>query len=1021
MRGSKRTLRRLVRVTLVLLVLYTIAGFVVLPPIVKAQLATRLSAALGRSVTVGSVRLNPYALSLTISQFDIRERDGAASFLGWDRLYVRFGLLASLTGWQWTFPAIRLDGPHVRAVVNPDGSLNCSDILTRLGVDAPAPPAPATPPPRPLRIGALAVTGATIDFTDQARPTPFHTTVGPLVFSLAGFRTVGDRQAPYRFAATTESGEKLAWQGWILASPFRSGGEVSLQNIILKKYAPYYAGWLQGDLADGRLDLRTRYELSLDASHRLLQATDGALQVHDLRVMESGSDRPAVELSLLDVNGFSLDAVARKAAVGAVTLTGGHLTVRRERDGAINLLGLLPPAPAPAAGPAAAGPAALPDLTISEITLKDFSADIADLTPPRPAQLRVSALQFSLRDFTLAPAAAMPLTLSLLWAPQGTVLVNGTVTLRPAPLADLKIEVADLAIPPLSPYLEQLVNARIVHGSLATSARLQLAPGESVPAVTLTGDAHLEKFALVDGARQEELAGFSYLALGGLEASTAPRLTLTLGDLTVDGPYARIVRQADQSINLAGLARPAAAAPPAATVTVAPPAPAPAIAIHKVTLVGGDFSFVDRSLEPNVRLALTQMGGTITGLSSDNPARGDVDLQGVVGGVGRVTVTGKLDPLGPTKSVDLATNVTGVDLLSFSPYCGKFAGYELARGKLLLEVKLRLTDQRLDSNNVVTLEQFAFGAPTNSPDATHLPVRLGVALLKDLDGRIVIDLPVAGNINDPSFRVGKVVIRVIVNLLTKAAVSPFALLGSMFGGGGEDLAWQEFTPGTTDLRPGEEAKLATLVKALTNRPGLSLDIAGDYDGAADAAALREQKFAEFVRRRVWEAHRANDPALPPPDPLAIPPEEQAAMVRTLYDERFPPGSELGAPPPAAAVEPPPGSPHHGLIRKVGDAVTFQWLRRKHPAAPPPAPKPAPPGAAPAGPSLEEMTARLVDTMTVDPNDLGALAAARAAAVRDHFIQTGKIPPERLFLAKAPAADASSAAHNRGARVFLTLR
>jgi hypothetical protein len=58
---------------------------------------------------------------------------------------------------------------------------------------------------------------------------------------------------------------------------------------------------------------------------------------------------------------------------------------------------------------------------------------------------------------------------------------------------------------------------------------------------------------------------------------------------------------------------------------------------------------------------------------------------------------------------------------------------------------------------------------------------LGVALLKDIDGRIVIDLPVSGSLDDPEFRVGQVVLRVIVNLLTKAAVSPFALLGSMFG------------------------------------------------------------------------------------------------------------------------------------------------------------------------------------------------------------------------------------------------
>jgi hypothetical protein len=68
-----------------------------------------------------------------------------------------------------------------------------------------------------------------------------------------------------------------------------------------------------------------------------------------------------------------------------------------------------------------------------------------------------------------------------------------------------------------------------------------------------------------------------------------------------------------------------------------------------------------------------------------------------------------------------------------------------------------------------------------------------------------------------------------------------------------------------------------------------------------------------------------------------------------------------------------------------------------------------------------MTARLVETMTVGPNDLGALAAARAAAVRDHFIQTGKIAPERLFLVNNQATGESSPPPNKGPRVFLTLR
>ena len=126
---------------------------------------------------------------------------------------------------------------------------------------------------------------------------------------------------------------------------------------------------------------------------------------------------------------------------------------------------------------------------------------------------------------------------------------------------------------------------------------------------------------------------------------------------------------------------------------------------------------------------------------------------------------------------------------------------ELARGKLLLDVKANVVGNKIDATNVITLNQFTFGTPVKSPDATSLPVRLGVALLKDMDGKIVIDVPVQGSTDDPSFRVGRVVLRVIVNLLTKAAVSPFSLLGAAFGGGGDELAFQDFDPGSTEIRP----------------------------------------------------------------------------------------------------------------------------------------------------------------------------------------------------------------------------
>jgi uncharacterized protein involved in outer membrane biogenesis len=1025
---KKKKLPRILWTAGILLVVFTVAGFFGAPPLIKAQLEKRASAKLGRIVTVGKVRLNPYSLAVTLEHLNVRGPDGTGSFLGWDRLYVNFDPITSLRG-AWTLGEIELDGFHVSAQLQADGTFNFADILSRLKpAPSAAPVAPSGPPA--VRIGSLKVKEARVHFADHTQAKPFVTVLGPLTFALTEFRTAGERRgAPYQFEAVTEAGERLSWVGTLNANPVSSVGELRLENIVLAKYAPYYADRMQADLTDGKLFLRGRYELNLAENARVMKLIDGALQLRNVRLTERSTQETAVEVAAFDIAGVNADALTRKATVETFTVTGGRVRARREKDGTINLLAMLAPdsqaAPTPSIQPAAStppAPAPLPEFMIGEMALRDCSVELTDLAAPRPAQLALGGIQLSLKKVTLAEGVAMPLTLAFTWAPQGAVSVEGTVTLKPELKADLKTGVAALSILPLSPYLEQFINARITQGTVSTNGSLQVAMAGKMPAITFEGGATVEKLGLVDGAQNEELAGFGALALTGLKAETAPQLAVSLAEVAVTAPYARVRVNADKSLNLAGLAK-TASRKPAAPASVSFTPAGPKIEIAKVIVTDGDFSLADRSVEPNVRMAVTQFGGTITGLSSDNAARADVDLKASVDGAGPITITGQLAPLGAKKFVDLKIGVQNVDLLPLSPYSGKYAGYELARGQLNVEVQAKLDGKQLDSSNVITLNQFTFGSPVQSPDATKLPVRLGVALLKDPSGQIVIDVPMSGNIEDPNLRIGKVVWRVVGNLLTKAAVSPFALLGSMFGGGGDELAFQEFAPGGSELQPAEIRKLETMVKALTNRPGLSVALEGGYDGPADSHALRHQKLAALVRSRIWEERHAVNPNIPPPGELEITAEAHAAMVQKFFEERFPPGTEFGAAPAAApAVATGPASlAEKSFLRRVVDTITF-GIFASDPARPAPparsdAPAKAPASAAVDALSPEEMAGRLAEVMPVDENDLRALAAARAQRVRDYFLNEGKIGADRLFLTQAQGGPKE----NKGPRVFLSLQ
>ena len=1038
---SPSRLRRWLIVAAVLLIVFTVVGFFVLPPVIKAQAEKRLSAELGRTVRIGKVSVNPYELSLAIENFAVLEADGTTTFVGWRRVFVNFDALASLRG-EWVLSEVSLDGFEGRVAIKADQSFNFSDILAKFAAKPATPPPTATPPPaarsepRPLRITKLGVKDARLAFTDVSRPQLFATTLGPVSFATTDLRVPSSRGAPYSFEAVTEAGERFAWSGTLQTQPASSSGEFAVENIALAKYAPYYADRLQADLVDGKLTVRGRYEASLAQDQRVLKLAAGSVQLRGLKLNERVSQAEAIALPAIDVTGIEADGVAVKAAIASVAINGGHIRARREKDGAINLLAMLQPAaPAPAkpVTPAPPAPAAAatapagpkPEFTLADFSLQNLQIDLADQAAPRPVALTLSALQVGVKNITLAPGAVMPAQIAFTLPPQGSVKLGGTVSLTPIK-ADLKLEVAGFEFAPFTPYVEQFVNARVAQGALALTLSAQVEmPANAAPQAVVSGDIRVEKLGVLD-AKSEEVAGFRALQLRGLRVTSGADLAVALAAIDLDAPYARVVVKADKTLNLAGLAR-QAAAPTAPVVTVptpaAPTAPGPKIDIGKITIREGDFRFSDRSLEPHAGLSLRDFGGTIAGLSSTNPAKGDLDLKATVDGSGPVAIVGKLDPLGAVKTVDLKVDLKNVDLLPLGPYSGKFAGFELARGKLALDVKLKVDGPAIEAANVLTLRQFTFGAPVASPDATKLPVRLGVALLKDLEGNIVIDMPVAGRTDDPSFQIGRVVWRVIGNLLAKVATSPFALLGAAFGGGGDELAFQDFAVGSSALATAEVKKLETMVTALKNRPGLSVALEGGYDTAADSHALKRVKLADTVRRAVWEKNRETNPNLPPPDQFTPTPEEVAATTKRLYDEKFPPGTQFGAPlpTPPKLVEPPPQP--KGFFKRVVSTLTREESRQRAAAEKKNAElnaehSKAAAAAAAAGLPFEEMNGRLAEAVTIDANDLRALAQIRAERVRDYFVTHGGINAERLFLAKASE---TAKPEGKGARVFLELQ
>lgn len=353
-----------------------------------------------------------------------------------------------------------------------------------------------------------------------------------------------------------------------------------------------------------------------------------------------------------------------------------------------------------------------------------------------------------------------------------------------------------------------------------------------------------------------------------------------------------------------------------------------------------------------------------------------------------------------------------MDLLPTSPYSGKFAGYRIARGNLNLDLEYHLVGKKLDSKNVITVDQFTFGDKVDSPDATKLPVRLAVAILKDRDGKIILDVPIQGSLDDPKFRIGKVVARVIVNILTKVATSPFSLLGAAFGGGGEELSYQDFAPGGDGLSDAGKKKLDVLVKALYNRPGLQVQISGSVDRASDIDGLQRMALDKELRTCRWMALSKSKQQQMTPDQIVFTPQQRAHWITKLYDEALANGkitpqllqthTNLAAI--AARIKSPP--------KNIKLAILL--TKASQPAQTPPG-APAP-SASKLPPLADPHEALLAAIIPVSDSDLETLAINRARAVRAAILASGQVDAKRLFLAENPGGGL----REDGSRVYLEL-
>lgn len=1070
----------------VFFVVYTILGFLILPPIIKSVAVKKLSEALHRPVVIQEIKLNPYALSLTINGLTVKEQGEPTDFVSFNSLYVNLQGV-SIFKLAPVIKEFRLEGPFINVVRNMDGGYNFSDLISSSepseSTDAEKSPDSASGPFE-FAIYNIQILDGSADILDQPKDKihkiselnlaiPFLSNIGTDVkifiqphfsavfndkpVSMVGktkpfadsLETVFDVELkgidlPHYFAyiplktnlqipsGSLDVTVKLSYIQFKekdKAPKLSSSGDLALKDLEivdtsnhpLLKLALFHATWLRSRLLAKDIHLTkvefkspeiniTRDQTGVLNIHSLFPATETektaseseeakplALAIDEIRLDGSrvslsdffqiqGADAPEqtdiLKLPALSILDTSVDTARKELSVGEISGEQGFLLIRRLKNKDLNiqaLAGSQGPAEKPSAGTENKQPWLT---TVTKLSIKNFTIQGENLASDQDGNLTLDEINLEGRDISTKTNARGKIDLSCELNKTAAIGTRGEFGINPV-VADLQLEISDLNLAWFQPFLAGILEVIVSDGKFSTTGALSLSQAEE-PGLQAKykGSAAVVDFATKDNTQADDLVKWKQLLVNGIDVGISP-IYVNIDEIALENLDSRIIVNADGSLNLQNIVTvgtdtspeapesPEAQAKPALETTEPKDTATVPVNIGKIICKDGKINFSDRSVSPSYSANLVDIQGSVNGLISEETQRADVNFIGKLDSYAPLEITGTINPLIEDLFVDLKVRFKDIDLSPASPYSGKYVGYRIQKGKLSLDLSYLIDRKKLDSTNNVYVDQFDFGESVESPDSLNLPVKLAVSLLKDRSGEIILRLPVSGRIDDPEFSIGGIILKMIKNILVKAATAPFSLISASFGSD-EDLSHFEFDAGSAELTDADKAKLDTLVTALYERPGLQLEVTGFADIEKDRQGLISYRFDKQIKAQKFKKMKKKEAAAVSVDSVMIEPEEYEKYLKMAYKA--------------------------GEFKKPKNVL---GITKNIP--------------------VPEMEALILENIQVTDDDLRSLANQRAQAAKNYILGQGKIEPKRLFLIEPQALTPEKVENLKDSRVDLSFK
>ncbi|PNA06345.1 MULTISPECIES: DUF748 domain-containing protein [unclassified Pseudomonas] len=887
---------RAIGALLTALALYSLLGFLILPGIALRVVNQQLANYATVPAHLQRIELNPFSLELTLWGLVIGEP--GKEQVGFERLYANLQL-DSLWTKALHLSDIELEKSKTEILFAKDGQLNLLGLF-KLPASEPTPADPDAKP-FPLRIDRIQLAGGNLHFVDARPSEPIEFLYDKLDFELKNLSTLPEDNADMTLVAIGPAGGQIDWKGNFSLIPIASEGTLKITDGKMKAFWPYVRDAVPLVLEEGVVSLSTDYKLNLSKETELL-LSNVAVNIAPFAI-KAPDGRQLAKLERLDVSDTTVDLAKQQVVVGKIRSQKLETWAALEADGQLDWQKLFASQPSKPAAKAAAEPKSTPaaadspkpeptapskpwQVLIKDVQLRDYKVHLADRSAKPEVTLDVTPLNVDLQNFDSLNGSPFNLKLDTGLGKQGKISADGVVNLAPVS-AQLNVKTQDIDLRVAQSYINPFIRLELRSGMLGSDLKVNLKSTDPL-ALSVTGRAQVDQLHTLDTLKTRDFLKWQQVVVEGLNYQHGD--SLSIDRVNLFQPYARFMINDDRTTNIDDLLIPQPADSGAKTAAAKPASNDKPLGIHigGIAINDGSANFADFSLTPNFATAIQQLNGQIGTIDSRQAKPASVDIKGKVDRYAPVTIKGAVNPFDPMASLDIATSFKRVELTTLTPYSGKFAGYRIRKGRLNLDLHYLITKGQLKAENKVVVEQLQLGEKVDSPDAVSLPLKLAIALLKDVDGKISIELPVTGDLNNPQFSVMPIVWQTLRNLIVKAAAAPFKLIGGLVSGGGsEDLGTVSFAPGSSDLSKDAEAALVKLSQALKERPALRLEIEGTAAKSSDGPLLAEQRLEREYQYNYYKMlQRRGDKVPAQASLIQVPDNEKGPLLEGIYRTRL---------------------------------------------------------------------------------------------------------------------------------------